>query len=73
MDKDIAAPKTLQEAILYFSNPDTCLAFMVEQRWPDGRVLCPTCGSNRVTFLAAYRRYVQKRPFWGPGARRPPA
>jgi len=57
MDKDIAAPKTLQEAILYFSNPDTCLAFMVEQRWPDGRVLCPTCGSNRVTFLAAYRRW----------------
>jgi len=57
MDKDIAAPKTLQEAILYFSNPETCLAFMVEQRWPDGRVLCPTCGSDRVTFLAAYRRW----------------
>ena len=26
-----------------------------------------------VALLAAYRRYVQKRPFWGPGARRPPA
>jgi len=25
-----------------------------------------------VALLAAYRRYVQKRPFWGPGARRPP-
>jgi uncharacterized membrane protein YeaQ/YmgE (transglycosylase-associated protein family) len=25
-----------------------------------------------IALLAAYRRYVQKRPFWGPGARRPP-
>jgi len=25
-----------------------------------------------VALLAAYRHYVQKRPFWGPGARRPP-
>jgi transposase-like protein len=57
MDTRIAAPKTLQEAVQYFSNPDTCLAFMVEQRWPDGRVLCPTCGSDRVTFLANYRRW----------------
>src|SRR5437879_6721838 len=57
MDKPVAAPKTLQEAILYFADPDTCLAFMVEQRWPDGRVLCPICGSDRVTFLADYRRW----------------
>jgi len=56
MDKPLA-PKTLQEAILYFANPDRCLAFMVEQRWPDGRVLCPICGSDRVTFLATYRRW----------------
>jgi transposase-like protein len=57
MDKPLAAPRTLQEAILYFSDPDTCLAFMVEQRWPDGRVICPTCASDRVTFLSAYRRW----------------
>jgi uncharacterized membrane protein YeaQ/YmgE (transglycosylase-associated protein family) len=25
-----------------------------------------------VALLAIYRRQVQKRPFWGPGARRPP-
>jgi transposase-like protein len=57
MDKPVAAPKTLQEAILYFADPEVCLAFMVEQRWPDGRVLCPICGSDRVTFLADYRRW----------------
>jgi uncharacterized membrane protein YeaQ/YmgE (transglycosylase-associated protein family) len=26
-----------------------------------------------IALLAAYRHYVQKRPFWGPGARRPPS
>jgi transposase-like protein len=57
MDKPLAAPKTLQEAIQYFADPDTCLAFMVEQRWPSGRVLCPSCGSDRVTFLSAQRRW----------------
>src|SRR2546425_3956778 len=57
MDRTASAPKTLQEAILYFANPDTGLAFMVEQRWPDGRVLCPSCGSDSVTFLAAYSRW----------------
>ena len=31
-----------------------------------GAVLCS------VAILAAYRHWVQKRPFWGPGARRPP-
>ena len=36
-------PKTLQEAIIYFSNPDNCLAYLVAQRWPKG-VICPTCG-----------------------------
>jgi uncharacterized membrane protein YeaQ/YmgE (transglycosylase-associated protein family) len=25
-----------------------------------------------VVLLVAYRRWVQKRPAWGPGARRPP-
>jgi uncharacterized membrane protein YeaQ/YmgE (transglycosylase-associated protein family) len=25
-----------------------------------------------VLLLIAYRHYVQKRPIWGPGARRPP-
>src|SRR6266403_1278191 len=57
MDKPVGTPETLQQAIQYFSDPDVCLAFMVEQRWPDGRVICPSCGSDRVTFLSAYRRW----------------
>jgi transposase-like protein len=48
------APRTLQEAILYFADPDRCLKFMVEIRWPDG-VKCPTCGSKEVYFLESRR------------------
>lgn len=54
MSKPPSAPKTLQDAIRYFTDPDTCLAFMVEIRWPDG-VKCPTCGRSDVRFLATRR------------------
>ena len=49
------APKTLQEAIIHFSNFDNCKTFMVDLRWPDGKVACPRCGSEKVTWLAKPR------------------
>ena len=52
-------PKTLQEAILYFSDADNCLNYMVSRRWPNG-VTCPTCGSSEVRFLANQRRWECK-------------
>ncbi len=48
-------PKSLQEAIVYFSNPDNCIDYLAIRRWPDGRVLCPTCGSDKVKFHAERR------------------
>src|SRR5579863_8696538 len=44
-------PKTLQEAVIYFSNPENCHEFMVGLRWPDGVVKCPRCGSADVSYL----------------------
>jgi transposase-like protein len=44
-------PKTLQQAIVHFANPDNCLEFMVKLRWPDGKVICPTCGREDAVFL----------------------
>ena len=32
-------PKSLQEAIVYFSNPDNCIDYLAIRRWPDGKVL----------------------------------
>lgn len=49
--------KTLQQAITYFSNPDNCLRYMVAVRWPDGKVTCPTCGAEKVSYLAKQRRW----------------
>jgi transposase-like protein len=43
-------PRTLVDAIRYFSDPQVCFDFMVQLRWPDG-VACPTCGSLEVGFL----------------------
>jgi transposase-like protein len=49
-------PKTLQDAIVYFSNPDNCLKYLAAKRWPNG-VTCPACGSKEVIFLAVQRRW----------------
>lgn len=49
-------PKTLQEAIVYFSNPANCREYLVARRWPNG-VTCPRCGSDNVLFLEKYNRW----------------
>src|SRR5271170_215996 len=48
-------PKTLQEAIICFSNPDNCVAHMVSKRWPDGVVRCPNCDTTEVKYMAKRR------------------
>jgi Transposase and inactivated derivatives len=47
--------KTLQQAILHFSDFENCKAAMVKLRWPDGNVACPQCGSEKVSYLAKAR------------------
>lgn len=49
-------PTSLQEAILYFSNPANCQDYLVKRRWPNG-VECPTCGRKDVVFLANQNRW----------------
>jgi transposase-like protein len=49
-------PKTLQDAILHFGDPDNCLNYLAAKRWPNG-VVCPTCGSEDVLFLANQSRW----------------
>jgi transposase-like protein len=53
----MALPTTLQEAIIYFADPQNCNVFLAELRWPDGNVRCPHCGSDNVTYLASVNRY----------------
>jgi transposase-like protein len=54
-------PKTLQDAILYFSDPDNCVNYLVAHRteWKNG-VVCPTCGSKDVGYIASRRMWQCK-------------
>src|SRR5579863_6618329 len=49
--------KTLQEAIVYFSNPANCHTYVLARRWPDGKVTCPRCGSDNVAWQPKYNRW----------------
>jgi transposase-like protein len=50
-------PKTLQEAIQFFSEFENCRQFMIAVRWSDGKVRCPICESEKVTYLEKARLY----------------
>ncbi|MBF6568598.1 MAG: transposase [Candidatus Binataceae bacterium] len=51
------APRTLRAALVYFNDFENCQRFMIDLRWPDGVVRCPTCGSDKVTYLADDKRW----------------
>ena len=44
-------PKTLQEAIVYFSDPDVCVTFVAGLRWPEGPT-CPRCEGREYSYIA---------------------
>ena len=54
----MSEPKSLQEAIVYFSNSDNCIDYLALRRWPDGKVICPTCGSAKVKFSEKRRTWT---------------
>ena len=49
-------PRTLVEAVRYFSDPQVCHDFVTALRWPNG-VTCPRegCGSTSVQFISTRR------------------
>jgi transposase-like protein len=49
-------PTSLQDAVVYFSDPVNCRDYLVARRWPNG-VICPTCGCKEVAFLANQNRW----------------
>jgi len=64
--KHIPEPKTLQEAIVYFGDPDRCFEFAKKLRWPDGNVVCPRCSVAKNSFIKTRKLwfcYACKRQF----------
>jgi transposase-like protein len=55
----MSTPKTLAEAIRYFSTFENCRDYMVSRRWPTG-VTCPTCGSDAVYYDASRKGWECK-------------
>jgi len=49
------AAKTLQEAIVYFSDPQRAFDYAIKLRWPNGKVSCPRCGSAKHSFIKTRR------------------
>jgi transposase-like protein len=54
-----AFPKTLLEAVKYFSDPDVALGCMVAIRWPNG-ITCPRCDSTEHSFVRTRRIWICK-------------
>lgn len=52
-----AFPKTLLQAVKYFSDPDTALGCMVAIRWPEG-ITCPRCDSEKHSFVKTRRIWI---------------
>jgi len=57
-NKAMTEPKSLQEAIVYFSNPNNCIDYLAIRRWPNGKVICPTCGCATVKFSEKRRTWT---------------
>jgi transposase-like protein len=53
-------PKTLQEAIVYFSDASRALAYAIQLRWPNGVVTCPRCLADQHSFISTRRLWFCK-------------
>lgn len=53
-------PQTLQEAIRYFSDEQTCIDAVAALRWPGGKPVCPACEHTEHYWLASQRRWKCK-------------
>src|SRR5207248_210817 len=53
-------PKTLQEAIVYFSDPERAFVYAVNLRWPNRKVTCPRCAGKEHSFIKTRRLWFCK-------------
>lgn len=53
-------PKTLLEAVRYFSDADHCHQFMVGIKWPSGKITCPKCNGENIGEIKTRRKFQCK-------------
>lgn len=44
-------PKTLLDAVRYYSDLKVCFETMIRVKWPDGKLVCPKCGHNEAYII----------------------
>jgi transposase-like protein len=60
MARKLQQPKTLQQAIRYFTDEQVCIDAVAAMRWPDGKPTCPACGGQEHYYLATQKRWKCK-------------
>src|SRR4051812_44391631 len=60
MGMNVGEPKSLMEAVKFFTDLDVCHARMAQIKWPDGVVKCPECGGENVGIIASRRMFQCK-------------
>lgn len=60
----LKAPCILQEAIVYFSDPERCFQYACKIRWPDGYITCPRCNSDRHYPIKSMTKKGEVRRLW---------
>ena len=58
MSKTENFPQTLQEAVKYFADEDRAFRYMTNVRWPSGKVSCPRCGCEKVSFISTRKMWT---------------
>lgn len=44
-------PKTLMQAVEYFASFKVCFEAMLAVKWPDGKIVCPKCGCDKIGII----------------------
>ena len=54
--------KTLLDAVKYFADFDVTFNYMLGIKWPDGKPLCPKCGSDKIGLIQSRHMLQCKNP-----------
>jgi transposase-like protein len=58
MKDELKFPETLHEAIKYFADENRAFEYMKSVRWPDGKISCPRCGCEEVSFISTRKLWT---------------